>query len=146
MNQSFQTVYAAAGGVVMDGKGERVLLLVRPARDEVRLPKGHIDANETAEEAARREVIEESGYDDLEIVADLGEQLVVFWLDNRQVRREERYFLMQALSQRQVTRPPEDEHQFFPTWATWEEARSSLTFAAEQEWLRRAQQAQTDAR
>ncbi len=142
MNKPFQTVhYTAAGGVVIDGKGERVLLLVRPARDEVRLPKGHVDNDETAAETAVREVIEEAGYDDLAIVADLGEQLVVFSLDDRPVRREEHYFLMRALSHRQVMRPFEDEQQFVPIWATWEEARDSLTFAAEQEWLRRAQQA-----
>jgi 8-oxo-dGTP pyrophosphatase MutT (NUDIX family) len=146
MNKPFQTVhYTAAGGVVMDGKGERVLLLVRPARDEVRLPKGHVDNYETAEEAALREVIEEAGYDDLEIVADLGEQLVVFSLDDRQVRREERYFLMRVLSHRQCLRPLEDEQQFFPTWVTWEEALHSLTYAAEQEWVRRAQQARPPA-
>ncbi len=68
--------YAAAGGVVIDDG--RMLLLDRPLRREVRLPKGHIDPGETAAQAALRETAEESGYDDLEIMSDLGSQVVKF--------------------------------------------------------------------
>jgi 8-oxo-dGTP pyrophosphatase MutT (NUDIX family) len=35
-------------------------------------PKGHIDAGEADEDAARREVQEESGLSELELIADLG--------------------------------------------------------------------------
>jgi len=48
--------YTAAGGVVVDA--ERVLVLRRPSRDEVRLPKGHIEKGESAQETALREVME----------------------------------------------------------------------------------------
>jgi ADP-ribose pyrophosphatase YjhB (NUDIX family) len=40
------------------------MLLIRPSRDEVRLPKGHVEAGETLRAAALREVAEETGYDD----------------------------------------------------------------------------------
>ena len=54
------STYAAGGGVVVhDG---RVLVLRRYSRDEIRLPKGHVDPGETVQEAALREVREESGY------------------------------------------------------------------------------------
>lgn len=51
----------AAGGIVIhDG---RVLVVHRPRYDDWSLPKGHLDAGETWAEAARREVLEETGVD-----------------------------------------------------------------------------------
>ena len=44
--------YTAAGGVVTDG--EMVLVLLRPSRAEIRLPKGHVEGFETVEEGANR--------------------------------------------------------------------------------------------
>ncbi len=130
--------YHAAGGVLLDLRCERVLVLVRPERDEVRLPKGHVEREESPEIAALREVAEESGYDDLEIVTPLGEQLVSFLWKGRHVQRTEHYYLMKLRSKRQGERLPEDVAQFFPVWVTWEEAITALTFEAEKEWVRRA--------
>jgi len=132
--------YTAAGGVVTRQNHTEVLLLIRPARDEVRLPKGHVDAGETPEQAALREIAEESGYDDLELCASLGTQLVSFLANNRIVRRTEYYYLLSARSMHQCERLPEDVGQFFTVWVSWDEAQAELTFEAEQEWLRRARQ------
>ncbi len=132
------TTYEAAGGVVVSQDGHEVLLLIRPGRDEVRLPKGHIEAEETPESAALRDVREETGYGDLEFLADLGEQLVTFLLGDRTIRRVERYFLMRCLSPDQIQRPSPDEQQFFVVWVELDEAVECLTFEAEKEWIRRA--------
>jgi 8-oxo-dGTP pyrophosphatase MutT (NUDIX family) len=50
----------AAGGVVEDGEG-RVLLVHRPRYDDWTLPKGKLDPGESFEDAALREVEEETG-------------------------------------------------------------------------------------
>jgi 8-oxo-dGTP diphosphatase len=50
----------AAGGVVVDGEG-RVVLVHRPRYDDWTLPKGKLDPGESFEEAAIREVEEETG-------------------------------------------------------------------------------------
>jgi 8-oxo-dGTP pyrophosphatase MutT (NUDIX family) len=132
-----QVYYRAAGGVVIyDGK---LLLLDRPSRGEVRLPKGHVEEGESLVEAALREVCEEAGYADLEVVADLGSQQVQF-VDayrQRQVTRDERYFLMRLRDARQVERE-EQERQFIPIWLPAGEALARLTFEAEREFVRRA--------
>ncbi len=130
--------YSAAGGVLINEKGDQLLLLIRPARDEVRLPKGHIESEETIEEAAVREVQEETGYADITVLDYLGRQQVVFTLRGKAVQRTEHYYLMQIRSNRKLARPATDE-QFFPIWVTWEEAAQHLTFEAEREWLRRAE-------
>ncbi len=137
MTSGVRITYNAAGGVVVDSTGDEILLLIRPSRDEVRLPKGHVEPGETLRTAAVREVTEETGYDDLEIVAELGQQLVAFPMGNTGVQRIETLFLMRARSQREIDRPSGDE-QFFPIWVSWDEALQHLTFEAEREWVRRA--------
>ena len=47
--------YVAAGGVIIhDGQ---MLLLDRPHRGEIRLPKGHVDPGESHDETALRETM-----------------------------------------------------------------------------------------
>ena len=130
--------YTAAGGVVTDG--DRVLVLLRPTRKEVRLPKGHVEGFETVQEGALRETIEETGYPNIEIVGDLGSQRVEFvnrWVGGGKREREERFFLMKLLDDVTIPRPAED-WQFDPKWVSWDEAEEMLTFEAEREWVRRA--------
>ncbi|MBA3788926.1 NUDIX domain-containing protein [Patescibacteria group bacterium] len=61
----------SAGGVVIGDGG--TIALVRSHRGKGwTFPKGHIDGDETDEEAALREIKEECGIHDLEFVDDLG--------------------------------------------------------------------------
>jgi 8-oxo-dGTP pyrophosphatase MutT (NUDIX family) len=129
--------YTAAGGVVVHG--DRVLVLRRPSRGEVRLPKGHVEPGEDVRAAALREAREESGYAGLVLRADLGTRVVEFDHAGRHVVRDERYFLMALADSRDT--PAGGEEQFEPTWLTWDEALAALTFEEEREWVRRARRA-----
>jgi 8-oxo-dGTP pyrophosphatase MutT (NUDIX family) len=87
--------YRSAGGVVVRRAGNQVLVLKRPkrldqnGRPEMRLPKGHIEPGEKPKEAALREVCEETGLRALEILSDLGHQIVEFeWKGHHYVRDE----------------------------------------------------------
>lgn len=60
----------SAGGVVLNDKGE--VLVVSQHGNSWSLPKGHIDEGEEALTAAKREVFEESGVDQLEFIKELG--------------------------------------------------------------------------
>lgn len=132
--------YSAAGGVVIDeGK---MLLLDRPLRKEVRLPKGHIDPGETPDVTALRETAEESGYHDLAIVADLGSQVVEFDHKGEHFIRTEYYFLMHLLSHQQQMRPAQDAEQFRVLWTPIEQAVDRLTYSAEKAIAHKAIQAQ----
>jgi 8-oxo-dGTP pyrophosphatase MutT (NUDIX family) len=132
--------YQAAGGIVVD-KENRVLVLRRPSRNEVRLPKGHVEKGESHVETALREVVEESGYASLEVVADLGHQVVAFGYRGEQIVRDEYYFLLALRDGEQVEREAK-ELQFLPQWVSWEEALADLSYEAEREWVRRAHEAQ----
>ncbi len=129
--------YQAAGGVLIDASGHHVILLIRPARDEVRLPKGHVESGETVEQAALREVREETGYADVEVLSHLGKQRVAFTHRGKAIERVESYFLMRICSECRMDETETDD-QFFPIWVTWEEAEQHLTFDAEREWIQRA--------
>jgi 8-oxo-dGTP pyrophosphatase MutT (NUDIX family) len=128
--------YQAAGGVVIEAG--TVLLLDRPNRGEVRLPKGHIEADEDPQTAALREVAEESGYCDLQVLADLGVQMVEFDYEGAHYMRSEHYFLVTLASDAQVQRSKKDAGQFHVIWAPLGEAADLLTYAAEQEVARKA--------
>lgn len=140
--------YEAAGGVVIGGDG-RVLLIERTVdgQHEVRLPKGHIDPGEMPEAAARREVCEETGYCDLDLLADLGWQTTSFLFEQRRVEREERYYVMRLASDR--WQPPKfsskREALFRNLWAGGlDEAETLLTFESEKAVARRARLAMAD--
>lgn len=134
--------YQSAGGVVVSPAG-RVLLIERTVErvHEVRLPKGHIEPNEEPEDAALREVCEETGYCDLAIRADLGWHTVHFERASAFVVRRERYFLMSLVSTRQQAQQfaSEREALFRPLWAAgFDQAERLLTFEAEKDVVRRA--------
>jgi 8-oxo-dGTP pyrophosphatase MutT (NUDIX family) len=64
MRFGWQRPVQAAGGVVLrrqDGRPVEVALIHRPAYDDWTLPKGKLNPGETHEEAALREVKEETG-------------------------------------------------------------------------------------
>lgn len=134
--------YQSAGGVVVDSRGH-VLLIERTINGvhEVRLPKGHIDPGETPEDAARREVCEETGYCDVAIVRDLGWATIAFETHAERVVRDERYYLMGLRSSR--CQPPQfqssQEALYRNRWASGlDEAEALLTFEGEKAFVRKA--------
>ncbi len=142
--------YKTGGGVVVNGRGQ-VLLLERHVlreegmRHEIRLPKGHIEANETAEQAALREVCEESGYCDLQIIASLGNNTITFQWGESLITRLEYYYLMRLCSEQNVGatfNPGSEEALFKVRWSdTFDEAEDLLTYEGEKLFARRARQA-----
>lgn len=86
----------AAGGIVLRQEDQRVYLalarelaLVREADfPQFVLPKGEVDPDETFEAAARREIHEEVGLSDLQLISKLGvlERLSydkIYWIQTR---------------------------------------------------------------
>ncbi len=123
--------YAAAGGVVM--YAGRILLILR--RAEVRLPKGHIEPGETAEDCAVREVREETGLQAPRIVAFLGKIDNHFPHNGTRYERQEYWFAMHTDDDALVS----GEAQWTPVWRAVSDALAELTYEPERvvvQWLR----------
>ncbi len=63
-------VTQSSGGVVVNPKG--LILVVNQNGNSWSLPKGHLDEGESALEAAKREIYEESGVQKLQLIKELG--------------------------------------------------------------------------
>jgi diadenosine hexaphosphate hydrolase (ATP-forming) len=62
-----------AGGIVFrHGKTGVEILLIQDAKDRWTIPKGHIEEGETAQQTARREIGEEAGLKEVDILGWLG--------------------------------------------------------------------------
>lgn len=64
-----------AGGIIFRRRepgGEIEILLIQDAKDRWTIPKGHIEPGETAQQTARREIGEEVGLFDIELLGWLG--------------------------------------------------------------------------
>jgi 8-oxo-dGTP pyrophosphatase MutT (NUDIX family) len=90
-------VETSSGGVVFRVEGEEpYFLLIRDPYDNWGLPKGHLEGDETPAEAALREVTEETGLEELSIVAELP-TIDWFYRDHgRLVHKFCHFFLLEA--------------------------------------------------
>jgi 8-oxo-dGTP diphosphatase len=109
------TVRAAGGLVVRDG---RVLLVHRPHYDDWSFPKGKLDEGETWEQAAVREVEEET-----RLACVLGPEVGRTHYAVAAGPKEVRYFEMRADGEAQAQNEVDDVR-----WATPAEAGALLTY------------------
>jgi mutator protein MutT len=127
----------SAGGLVVDRRQQRAALigrLDRRGRLLWSLPKGHIEAGETPEQAAVREVEEETGIIG-RVVAPLG--TIDFWFvaEDRRVHKTVHHFLLRALGGELCD---DDIEVAEVAWVPLTELESRLAYADERRLIRRA--------
>lgn len=116
----------SAGGVVIDGS--KVLVLSWTDRDFVCLPKGGLEGIETSEQAALREVKEETGYN-VRIVEFLGSWSYIFSERNADYRKTVDYYLMEKIDSK-PPRPNRNQNEHFESkWISLHRARASFTYS-----------------
>jgi len=118
----------SAGGVVVhDGK---ILVIASPRRNLLDLPKGTIEPNESIEDAAVREVEEETGYRCV-IKEDLGSITYDFdGSDGTRYRKTVSYFLMELADENEPLKNLQPGEDFENEWLTPVEADARLTHEA----------------
>jgi 8-oxo-dGTP pyrophosphatase MutT (NUDIX family) len=120
-------------------RGDDVAVIVPVKRDAqgnrvLGLPKGHPDGDETAEQAATREVAEETGVT-AELIAPLGETNYTYERKGRRRAKRVAFFLFEYRSGDLADHDHEIED---ARWMPLQEAARSLTYAGEREMINRA--------
>ena len=126
-----------AGGVVLRGRGATLRILLVTAKRQPNqwvFPKGHIEAGETVEEAAIREVEEEAG-----VIATVNEPVGSLEFRNARGLVRAQFFLMTFVSEEE---PRENRRR---AWFTAEEARQALGYEDSRMLVARAKQLWTAA-
>ena len=128
----------SAGGVVMNDANEVVVIVpTRRAADGSKvlaLPKGHPDGEESAVQAAQREVREEAGVE-TEVVHSLGEVRYWYQRGGRRIAKVVEFFLLRYVSGDLGDHDHEVE---VARWMRATEAAEKLTYAGERDMVRRA--------
>jgi 8-oxo-dGTP pyrophosphatase MutT (NUDIX family) len=117
----------SAGGVVVrrGADGDRYLLIL-DGHGNWGFPKGHLKHGETPEQAARREVGEETGLDNLTLRAPIALVDWHFRADGRPVHKYCHFFLFE--SGEGAVRPQLDEGITECVWLPLDDARTTLKF------------------
>jgi len=128
--------FSAGGVVVRDGKVITIVPVKRAADGSrvLGLPKGHPDGDETPEQAAAREVAEETGVR-AELVEQLGDIEYDYERRGRRIRKVVRFYLFDYLSGDLGDHDHEIEE---ARWMPLADAARELTFPGEREIVTRA--------
>jgi ADP-ribose pyrophosphatase YjhB (NUDIX family) len=124
----------SAGGVVLNPQGK--VLIVSQHGTSWSLPKGHIDAGEDALTAAKREIYEESGINNLQLVRELGTyQRHKIGIEGADDPSELKSITMFLFRTDQDALHPKDPHNPEARWVPKSQVASLLTHAKDKSFF-----------
>lgn len=125
----------SAGGLVVDfsSPGREVAVIARinrAGRLEWCLPKGHLEADETPAQAARREVAEETGIEG-KVIAPLGSVDYWFSAAGFRIHKVVHHFLLRAVGGELTVENDPDHEAVAAEWVPYADLGERLSFANE---------------
>ncbi len=126
--------FSAGGVVIREVEAETEVALVSPREGVYALPKGHPDPGESLEQAATREVREETGLA-AEPVERLGEVSYWYWFGGERVLKTVTFFLFRF---RSGSVADHDDEVVWAGWVPLAEAVEQLSYEGEREMATKA--------
>jgi 8-oxo-dGTP pyrophosphatase MutT (NUDIX family) len=127
----------SAGGIVVRHEGECALyLLIRDSYDNWGFPKGHVEPGERPEDAAMREVSEETGLPDVRLRGPVHTVDWYFRFRGRLIHKVCHFFLMETAHAQ--TSPQADEGITACRWEPYDAAVDLVAYENARDVLRRA--------
>ena len=131
-----KSIFSAGGIVVKDEGGPKVLVAQHSGHKGWDFPKGHVEAGESPEQAAVREVDEETGVK-AEVVEKVGDSEYFYIHDGEKIFKTVTYFLMKYVGEGEATTAWETSDM---VWLAPEEVSEKLTFKGSKEVWQKAKE------
>ena len=131
-------IYEKSAGVVIfnENNGKRDYLILHYPGGHFDLPKGHLEKGETEEQAAERELHEETGINEFEWIPGYREKINYRYRRGKNIMNKDVIFFLVKTETEEVKLS--HEHQG-SVWLPYEEAREKLTFENAKQLLEKAE-------
>jgi len=117
----------AAGGVVIKRENDELkVLLIKDSYGHWTWAKGHIEEGESPEEAAVREISEETGLSKVKIIGLLGKQEYYFTFNDKKIFKTVHVFLLNADVEEKIVVQTEEIQE--AVWCSPEDALNTIEY------------------
>lgn len=129
--------YEKSAGAIVYGKDKKepIYLLLHYEEGHWDFPKGHVEANETDTETVKREVEEETGIKDIEIIKDFKEKMHYYFKFKDELISKDVIFYLAKTETKQIKLS--FEH-IGSVWLPYDKAIEKLTYKNAKEIIKKA--------
>lgn len=133
-----RTATSAGAIILREVKGKLKIALAQHARatKSWALPKGHVESGETIEQAALREVYEETGLDNVQLIKYLGTILRESTKSNGDVEQKTIHLFLAYATGNGRSQAPSDPRFIGVSWFSPQEAIKLLPYESDQAFFR----------
>ena len=124
----------SAGGIVFRRSPEGIrILLIKDRFGYWTWPKGHLEPGESLQDAARREIEEETGISGMDVMEEIGVQKYCFLSGEENVSKTVHVFLMESIGKEELK--PQVEEISSAEWFSPDEAMDRIGYEASRDIL-----------